>query len=339
MALLHGRIWHMKILALDLRLILSLALVLNLHRSEAGEITVEKRGFIQFPFRGTISDISRCRVDGTNQFLILAQNHGVLINEQKVVQKEFALTRCFDPKASQIGDASCIVYCRGGGFSPVYAADLNGNELWKFDRPGTVSTVARDGQGRFFVCTFREVSILDQDGRFTRSIGEHVYDIKFVESTMLTISAITNKWRGRQLDVRDAQFNRLNSFPIDSDGRNIVAYNWPATNYFCYVSKEDLVVLNHGGKVFKRVGLEDVVAGVGSVVVRDDTGEEYLVLLALYKPGKASSKLFIFSKQCERVYNESLPPSFTISTLGTSNRFYVGVGVTGVVEYQIYRKQ
>jgi len=326
----------MKILALDLRLILALAIVLNLHRSEAGEITVEKRGFIQFPFRGTISDISRCRVDGTNQFLILAQNHGVLINEQKVVQKEFALTRCFDPKASQIGDAPCVVYCRGGGFSPVYAADLNGNELWKFDRPGTVSTVARDGDGRFFVCTFREVSILDQDGKFAKSIGEHIYDIKFVDpSTVLTISAITNKWRGRQLDIRDADFTRLNSFPIENDGRSIVAYNWPATNYFCYVSKEDLVVLNQGGKVFKRVDLEDVVVGVGSAVVQDDAGEEYLVLLALYKPGKASSKLFIFSKQFERVYEESLPISFTISTLGTSNRFYVGFGMTGVVEYQL----
>jgi len=315
-------------------------LVFTLHQLVAGDVAVEKRTFFKFPFRGVISDISQCRVDRTNQILILAQNHGVLINEQKVVQREFALTRCFDPKASQIGDAPCIIYCRGGGFSPVYAADLNGNELWKFDRPGTVSTVARDGDGRFFVCTFREVSILDQDGKFTKSISEHIYDIKFVDpSTVLTISALTNKWRGRQLDVRDAHFTRLNSFPIESDGRNIVAYNWPATNYFCYASKEDLVVLNQGGKIFRHVGLEDVVVGMGSVVVQDDAGEEYLVLLALYKPGKASSKLFIFSKQFERVYEESLPISFTISTLGTSNRFYVGVGMTEVVEYQFGKKR
>jgi hypothetical protein len=315
-------------------------LVFALYQLVAGDVAVEKRTFFKFPFRGVISDISQCRVDRTNQILILAQNHGVLINEQKVVQKEFALTRCFDPKASQIGDAPCIVYCRGGGFSPVYAADLNGHELWKFDRPGTVSTVARDGDGRFFVCTFREVSILDQDGKFTKSINKHIYDIRFVgPSTTLTISAITNKSRGRQMDIRDADFNRLNSFPIESDGRNILAYNWPETNHFCYASKQDLVVLNQGGKALKRVSLEDVAVGVGSVVVKDDVGEEYLVLLALYKPGKASSKLFIFSKRFERVYEESLPISFTVSTLGTSNRFYVGVGMTEVVEYRFGKKR
>lgn len=303
-------------------------------------VVVAQHTYFQFPFRGIISDLAQCRVDGTNQILILAQNHGILINDQKIVQKEWTLTRCFDPIASQVGDSPCIIYCRGGGFSPVYASDLNGNELWKFDRPGTISTVARDHEGRFYVCTLREINILEPDGKFIKSLNGHIYDIKFVDpTTVLTISAVTNKARGRQIDIRDANLNRLSSFPIESDGRNIVAYHWPRTKHVCYVAKQHFFVLNHEGKTVQRVSLDDVVVGVGSAVVRDDVGEDYLALLVLYKPGKAASKLFIFSKRCVPVYEKTLPPSFAVSTLGLSNRLYVGVGATKIVEYQLRHRQ
>lgn len=328
----------MKIHIFDVRVVVS-GLMLMLQSSMAGDVTVAKSTYLEFPFRGFISDIAQCRLEGTNLILILAQNHGVLINEDKTIQKELSVAQCFDPKASQIGDTPCIIYCRGGGFSPVYAADLNGNELWKFNRPGTVSTVARDEEGRFYVCTFREVCILNPQGEFIKTINEHVFDIKFGTTNVLTISSMVNKRRERQIDIRDANFNRISSFPIESEGRNIVAYNWPETAYICYVSKAHLVVLNQQRKTAKRFDLEDVVVGTGSAVVQDNAGEEYLALLALYKPGKASSKLFIFSKQLELVYQESLPISTAVSTLGTSNRLYIGAGTTKVFEYQLHRKQ
>ena len=306
----------------------------------AGDVEVEKHTFYGNPLHSYITDFSRCPFDGSNAIVILAQSQGVLLNEQSAVFKEFNFTLCSNMKVARIRDDRCIIYCGGGGFSPVYAADLDGQKLWKFDNPSLVQTVAHDGEGKFYVCMAKGVTILDQDGKILRKIDDQIYDIAFVtQSNVLTISTTSLKSRDRQLDIRDGDLKIRRRIPIDRYGRNIVAYQWPETKSVCYVTKDELVVIDQAGKTTKRVGLGDVVVGVDSALVQDDAGNDYLALLAVYKPGKASAKLFILSDQLETVYEESLPISFAVSTLGTTNRLYVGVGAAGVVEYRLRQKR
>jgi hypothetical protein len=305
----------------------------------AGDIEVEKRGWFRFLFSSYVSDIFPSQLNGSNVYIVLAQSQGVVLDEQRKILKEFNFPLCSNPKVTRTARGQCVVYCRGGGFSPVRAVDLDGNELWRFNSSNLVHTVVLNDEAEFFVCTAGEVSVLDQDGKLIRTIKEEIYDIHFVASTNVVTISAPNRSRRRQLDFRDGRLKIRSSVPIDNSARNIVAYDWPNAGSVCYISKEDLVVLGKDGKVFKRVSLEGAVVGPGSTLFQDELGNRYLALLARYTTERASTKLFIFSDEMKKVYEEVLPISFAVSTLNVTNRLYVGYAGAGVIEYRLRQKQ
>jgi hypothetical protein len=314
------------------------AVLLVITFDAAGQLEVQKQEFFKYPFRGWVADINRCRLGTNDLTLILAQGHGVLINADKVVQKEFAFRVCTDPAAAQGQDGQSIVFCRGAGFSPVYAVDVDGRELWT-NSARFVCNVVRHPSGRFYICTLYDgVKILDPNGSPIVTVNEEIRDIAFPSpTTALTISAATKKGNRLRLDTRNEKLEVLSSFPIESGASRIVAYNWPSTNDVCYQTARTLICVNGNGKSIKQIRTGQTMGAIGAIV-QDDRGEEYLALMAAYKPIENSSKLFILRKNFEIVHEEMLPISGALTTLGTTNRLFVGNGTAGVFEYRLHNR-
>ncbi len=306
----------------------------------AGDVSVEKRDYFEYNFKGTITDISLCDTGTNQQILILAQANGVLLDEQKRVVKKLSFDPCSDTAAFHTKDGRCLLYCPGGGFSPVWASDLDGQELWRYTPAGKVTqsqvyNVVPDSQGRFYVCTFfRGVRILDSSGNQIGSLEDNLSDIWFAdENTATTIRS--GKGRKRYVDVRDGMFKIVRNASIEDQAFSLVGYNWPKTNEICYATYTHLIWLNQGLRETARIALGDACTSVRGAIVQDNQGETYLAVVACYRTRKAQSKLLVIDRRFKTVYEELLPISLAVSTLGRSNHFYVGVGTRSVREYEI----
>jgi hypothetical protein len=216
--------------------------------------------------------------------------------------------------------------------------DLDGKVIWRYSSSNKVYRVVHGPGGQFYVCTFvHGVRVLDTNGKLVSSLNDDISDILFVNpTTVLTISADNFQ---RQLEVRDETFQITKSFPLAKGAFRLIASDWPQTNALCYATYEDLICTDQDGKTTKQVSLGGPSTSVNGVIVRDDQGSSYLALMACHKTALARSRFLVINEGFSKVYEETLPPSLAVSTLGTSNRVYVGVGTKSVVEYQFEQKQ
>jgi hypothetical protein len=308
-------------------------LFVSLVATFAADVNIRKKELLQHGFAGPITEIAQCG-DGTNrQVLILAQGNGVSVDSQWHIEKRFSFESCNETKVLAARDGNCVVYCSGGGFSPVWSMDLQGRELWRYDSR-QVARVIPDLEGRYFICTMSQgVRVIDAKGTQIDSFADDLSDICFLNPSLAW--AISADGLKRYLERREESFKLAQRTEIAKGAFRLVACHWPETNDVCYATYTHLVCVGADQQEKGRIRFGGTITSINGVTVQGIEGSFYLALVARHKTSDQKSELLVIDRRRKVVYEEELPVSKAISTLGMAHRFYVGVGNTSVVEYQI----